>query len=151
MGNQYLSQQMATQNHEITLLRSLLGISTDQLCVSNKKVAAERVPGSAATELMTRIQKTLSAVKDAEFEADGSSAIHKRDLEILHESERLCHERDAPPRVSVLSWTGTGDSRIITQIGHVSEQLSMAIGSYSLAQPEFEPDQPVFDQSEPRQ
>merc|ERR1712083_621989 len=51
--------------------------------MGNKKVAAERVPGSAATELMTRIQKTLSAVKDAEFEADGSSAIHKRDLEIL--------------------------------------------------------------------
>ena len=40
--NQYLSQQMAVQNEELHILRSLLSISTDQLCSSHKKLASKR-------------------------------------------------------------------------------------------------------------
>lgn len=55
--NQYLSEQMATQNQEVQILRALLTISTDQLCVSNLKTAQEMVSKSAANELTLRIQK----------------------------------------------------------------------------------------------
>eukprot|EP01084_Bolivina_argentea_P106075 189937_1 len=82
--NDYLSQQVSQQTQEITDLRDLLKVVTDELINKQPNITDVMVSADAAAELTERIQLARKDLKEGEKQKDGRAVeVHKRDLKTL--------------------------------------------------------------------